>query len=136
VKNEVEEKYNTYSPDVRSKLLEIRELVISVVKEENITGFEEALKWGEISFLAKKGSTFRVDAPASMPGKLAVYFHCQSLLVETFRQVFGERFVYEENRAIILEQEKPLPEAELKVCFRTALNYHKLKNKYLLGLGE
>ena len=37
---------------------------------------EETLKWGEPSYLVKKGSTIRMDWKSKAPNQYAMYFKC------------------------------------------------------------
>jgi hypothetical protein len=57
-----EEDFNAYPEAVREKLLILRDLIIETAREiEGVDELNETLKWGEPSFLAKKGSTIRID---------------------------------------------------------------------------
>ncbi|MEP3210337.1 MAG: DUF1801 domain-containing protein [Maribacter sp.] len=130
----VETKFNAYPKEIAPKLQYLRELVLKVAEESGITELEETLKWGEPSYLTKKGSTLRIDWKAKAPKQYAMYFKCTSKLVTTFREVYGERFNYEKNRAIVFDVEDGLPPDELKECIRLALTYHSVKHLPLLGL--
>ena len=50
-------------------------------------------------------------------GQYAVYFHCQTNLVETFRELYPE-LRYEGNRAILLGAEDKVPEAGCATAWR------------------
>jgi hypothetical protein len=50
----------------------------------------------------------------------AVYFHCQTNLVETFRELYPE-LRFEGNRAILLDAREKPPEAALRHCVALAL---------------
>ena len=92
---------------------------------------EEALKWGQPSYLTPEtgsGSTIRIDRMKSADNQVAVFFHCQTDLVETFRELYPE-LSYSGNRAILLDADKKLPEAELRHCVALALTYHLRKRK-------
>jgi hypothetical protein len=54
-------------------------------------------------------------------------------LVITFKELFGDTFRYENNRAIIFNFNDEVPVDELKICIRLALTYHSVKDKPLLG---
>ncbi len=124
-----------YPEHIRPKMQFLRELVIETAKEiPEIKELEETLKWGEPSFIAKKGSTLRMDWKAKTPGQYQMYFKCTSRLVETFKLVFGELFEYEKNRAIIFQLDEEIPVAELKACIAATLMYHKVKDDETLGL--
>jgi len=135
IKNpEVIIKFKSYPKEIGPKMYLLRKLVLEVAEESEIAKIEETLKWGEPSYLAKKGSTLRMDWKAKTPNQYAMYFKCTSKLVETFREVYGDTFKYEKNRAIVFNLEDEVPKQELKACIRLALNYHSLKHLPLLGL--
>ncbi|MCB0635980.1 MAG: DUF1801 domain-containing protein [Lewinella sp.] len=130
----VAQKFQSYPPAVKAKLNQLRDLILATAREHpDITDLEETLKWGEPSYLVKKGSTIRIDWKAKTPGQYAMYFKCTSQLVPTFKAVFGDLFRYENNRAILFEMNQAVPERALKTCIGMALRYHVLKDKPLLG---
>lgn len=131
---EVRNKFAAYPDHVQPKMLELRELALSCVGEPYIDAVQETLKWGEPSYLAKYGSTLRIDWKPRAPAQLAVYVHCQTNLIETIREVYGDLFTYDGKRAILLPLDQPLPRAQLKHCMCLALSYHKRKHLPLLGL--
>jgi hypothetical protein len=59
----------------------------------------------------------------------AVYFHCQTALIGTFRTLFAGEFTFEGNRALLLKLSDPLPEEPLAACIAMALTYHRDKRK-------
>lgn len=130
----LKEKFKGYPPEARRKLKHLRKLILETAEEnDNILELEETLKWGEPSFLVKKGSTLRIDWKSKSPDQYAMYFKCTSKLVETIRVVFGETFKYEKNRAILFSMDDEVPSEELKECIEMALRYHHIKNEPLLG---
>src|SRR5690606_8023652 len=101
---------------------------------EEISKLEEALKWGEPSFLTKSGSTVRIDWKKTKPDQYAIYFQCTSRLVPTFKMVYKNVFKFEGNRAIIFQLEDNIPKEELKNCIKATLMYHKVKHLPTLGI--
>ena len=67
------------------------------------------------------------------PDQYCLYFKCTSKLVPTFREVYGDLFTYESNRALVFAKDAKLPIEAVKDCIQMALQYHKLKNLPLLG---
>lgn len=131
----VPEKFMGYPKAVRSKMRKLRKIVIDTAKEvEGIEALEETLKWGEPSFLAKKGSTLRMDWKAKSPDQYAMYFKCTSRLVDTFREVYPDTFVFDGNRAIVFQLDDVIPEVELKRCIEATLRYHDVKHHPTLEL--
>ena len=132
----VADKFNTYPEKIRVKLENLRRLILESANQiESIQALEETLKWGEPSYLVKKGSTIRIDWKEAKPDQYAMYFKCTSKLVSSFRTVFADQFSYEDNRAIVFQLEEKVPEAELKACIASALTYHTVKHLPELGLS-
>jgi hypothetical protein len=123
---------DSYPKHVKSKLLALRALILDTArKTEGVGRLEEALKWGQASYLtseSRSGSTVRIDRVKEAGDQVAVYFHCQTNLVETFRELYPE-LSFGGNRAILLEADQKLPEAELRHCVALALTYHLGKRK-------
>ena len=120
------------SEPVKSRLLALRRLIFDTAKTTaGVGALEEALKWGQPSYLtteSKSGSTIRIDQVKAEAGGYAVYFHCQTDLVETFRERYPE-LRYGGNRSILLDAREKLPEAALRHCIALALTYHARKRK-------
>ncbi|MEM7100432.1 MAG: DUF1801 domain-containing protein [Pseudomonadota bacterium] len=92
-------------------------------------GLTQTTKWGQTSFLpvkARVGTTVRVDHHDEQ--HVALYVHCQTNLVETFKTLFPE-LEYSGNRAILFETSKPLPKDAIKVCVEAAFLYHLNKRR-------
>ena len=127
--------FDNYPDHVRDKMTHLRNYIVETADEiEGITTIEETLKWGEPSYLTKKGSTIRIDWKKKKPDQYAIYFNCSSRLVETFRMVYKDTFEFEGNRAIVFQLNDVLPKDELKKCLTAGLTYHKVKQLPLLGL--
>lgn len=132
----MDDKFKSYPKHIQAKLLALRDLILEVAQSnESIEEIEETLKWGEPSYLAKKGSTIRINWLKKTPNQYAIYFKCTSQLVPSFKQVFGDTFTYENSRAILFDLDDEIPQKELKSCIEAALNYHSLKKIPLLGLS-
>jgi len=124
----VEAVYSSYPATSGKQLRHLRQLVLCVAEETPGVGeIEECLKWGQPSFVTKKpksGSTIRIDAVGDEPGKVAMYFICNTNLVERFREQYPSAFDFRGNRAMVFDVGGPLPEAELRHCIAMALTYH------------
>jgi hypothetical protein len=122
--------FNAYPNPVRAKLKALRRLIFDTAKTTaGVGALEEALKWGQPSYLtseSKSGSTVRIDQVKAEAGRYAVYFHCQTDLVETFRERYPD-LRYGGNRSIILDAGEKLPEQALRHCIALALTYHARK---------
>ena len=124
--------FNTYPKAVKAKLVALRRLIFDTARmTKGVGALQETLKWGQPSYLTpetKSGSTVRIDQVKAVPGQVAIYFHCQTDLVATFRELYPE-LNYGGNRSILLEAKGKLPEAELRHCVGLALTYHLRKRK-------
>jgi len=90
---EVESIFNNYPEAVRSKMLQLRKLIIETAREmDEVSQLEETLKWGEPSYLTKHGSTLRIDWKRKKPKQYAMYFKCTSRLIPSFKMVYGKLF--------------------------------------------
>lgn len=129
----ISDKYAGYSETVRERMLRFREYIFSVAKQLEIYQIEESLKWGELTFTVKGGSPFRVNWKATSPDKLFLYFHCQTKLVATFKEVYPQAFIYHGNRALEVAFEDLDSSPALTHCLTLALTYKKVKHLPLLG---
>jgi hypothetical protein len=125
--------FDAYPKPLKAKLLALRRLIFDTAKTTQGVGtLQETLKWGQPSYLTpetKSGSTIRIDQVKSTAGQYAVYFHCQTDLVETFRELYPKEFSYGGNRSILLNAKGEVPEAALRHCVALALTYHLNKRK-------
>ena len=117
--------FKAFPQPAKAKLLALRRLILATAKATPGVGrIEEALKWGQPSYLTpetKSGSTVRIDHVAAK--QVAIYFHCQTDLVATFRELYPDKWSYGGNRCILLSVEDKLDEAALRHCIALALTY-------------
>ncbi|MGF6310321.1 hypothetical protein ABIB82_004425 [Bradyrhizobium sp. i1.8.4] len=122
--------FDAYPAPVKAKLLALRRLIFDTAKAtKGVGALEETLKWGQPSYLTPEtgsGSTVRIDQAKPAADQVAIYFHCQTNLVETFRELYPE-LRYSGNRAILLDVTGKLPEPALRHCVALALTYHLKK---------
>lgn len=122
---------------LRPKVLDLRRLILETAEETDGVGrLEETLRWGEPSYItaeSRSGSTIRIGWNGPNPDQYGLCFHCGTKLVDTFREIFGNKFRYDGNRAILFRIGEVLPEAELRHCIALGLTYHRVKHLPLLG---
>jgi len=123
--------FKAYPQPARATLLALRRLILATARStEGVGRIEEALKWGQPSYLTpetKSGSTVRID---HVDGKqVAIYFHCQTNLITTFRELYPDQWHYGGNRCILLNADDKIDEAALRHCVALALTYHLNKRK-------
>lgn len=124
--------FASYPPAIRRKLLALRSLIFKTAASMPGAGaLEETLKWGEPGYVTvnKSGSTIRLGWKKSKPSEYAMYFNCQTNLVETFRTLFPKELKFVGNRAIIFDENDRPPTDALAYCIGAALIYHRRKRQ-------
>ncbi len=123
--------FKAYPPGLRTRLVALRELVLNTAaKTAGVGGLSETLKWGQPSYLTEEsgsGTTVRIDRLKNRDDGYAIYFHCQSGLVDSFRSIYPDTFTYEGNRAIVFDAKDRLPVRALGHCIALALTHHQRK---------
>lgn len=134
-KTKIADVFERYPNHIQQKLLFLRQLILDTALEiEGIDRLEETLKWGEPSYVTKRGSTIRIAWKESSPRQYAMYFNCKTKLVATFKEVFSDIFNFEGNRAIVFDDNEEIPIDELKQCISLSLTYHSRKHLPMLGV--
>ena len=128
---EVEAVFASYPPQIKAKLLFLRQLIYeTAVSIEDLGTIEETLKWGEPSYLtpqSKLGSTIRMGWKASSPAQYSMFFKCTANLVPAFKERFPIEFNYGSNRSLDFDLTDEVPVIALKQCIALALTYHRNK---------
>jgi Domain of unknown function (DU1801) len=126
--------FKAYPPNIRRKLLVLRERIFAVaVSTKGVGNIEETLKWGEPAYVtteSRSGSTIRIAWKATRPKQYGMYFNCQTSLVDTFRTLFPVELKFEGNRAIIFDGEDKVPIDALRLCIAAALTYHRRTSRH------
>ena len=124
--------FQTYPKSVRDRLITLRQLIFATAQAtEGVGPLEETLKWGQPSYLTTEsgsGSTIRIDQVKSEPGQYALYFHCQTNLVATFRDMYPDELKFGGNRCILLDANEAIDKNALRHCISLALTYHMRKS--------
>lgn len=125
--------FDAYPKAIKSKLMFLRQLIFTVAAQTDGVGeLEETVKWGQPSYLttqSKSGSLIRLGQVKGQEGKYAIYFHCQTTLVDTFKEMYPGVFQFEGNRSIVFSVDVAVPVKELNHCIAIALTYHLNKKR-------
>ena len=120
--------FEAQPPALCEALLALRGHVLAAAAESGRVGdLVETLKWGEPAYLpakARVGTTVRINAVKGSADRYAAYFHCQTTLLESFRHLYPDAFVYEGSRAILFQVGEAYPADALRHCVTLALTYH------------
>lgn len=107
----------------------LRGLIFDTAEVAEVGPLTETLKWGQPAYLtqaSKAGTTIRLGWKAATPDRYALYVHCQTQLIDSFRTRFPE-LEFEGNRAILFDVNVRLPTPEVAECITAALTYHRRK---------
>lgn len=119
---------NSYPEDIRNALLRLRHMIVETAAgNKRIGTLEEALKWGQPSYLTvrpKTGTTVRIDRDKSDAGEVALYVNCRTSLVSEWRGMFPE-LTFGGDRSVHFKLNAPLPEEALRRMISMALGYHR-----------
>lgn len=123
--------FAAYPDQIRAKLMTLRTIIFETAAHlDGVGPIEETLKWGQPSYLTTasgSGSTIRIDRVKSENARVAMYFHCQTDLVATFRELYPTQMDYSGNRCILFGAAAKIPEKALRHCVGLALTYHARK---------
>ena len=118
----------SFPADLHNRLLHLRSLIFETASENPAIGkLQETLKWGEPAFLTtatKSGTTIRINRHKKSDSKYALYVHCQTNLVERYKQLYGNILEFEGDRAVVFDVDKEIPTDAVKHCIERALTYH------------
>lgn len=114
--------------EFRPGLLSLRAMILAEAAARPEAGpVTEALRWGQPAYLASRGSTIRIGCNRDR-ARFALFFHCRSAVIPEFRDIYGDAFRYDGNRAILFDANDPLPDPRLQLCIGRALTY-RVKGK-------
>lgn len=120
--------FEAYPARLRADIFSLRELIFDTADAtEGVGALVETLKWGQPAYVPSKpgiGSTVRIDALKPPKQEYGMFFHCQTTLVPTFRELYGNRFSFQGNRAIVFSHGQKVPWDALAHCVALALTYH------------
>ena len=125
--DEVRQVFADYPQSAAAVLGAAREVLFEVAQTADVGPLTETLRWGEPAYLteaSRAGTTIRLGLDKGVP---AVFFNCQTTLVDSFRADFPEAFTYSGNRALHL---KPgFDRNALALCLGRAMTYHRDKKR-------
>lgn len=128
----VRQVFEAHPEAIREKLLWARRLILDVASRTSGVGeITEALKWGQISYLThdpRSGTTIRIDRYGQESQRMAFFVHCQTTLVESFREMYPDALTYEGTRAVIWDDPDERQIELLRAFAENALTYHQRKN--------
>ncbi|MDA0366788.1 MAG: DUF1801 domain-containing protein [Proteobacteria bacterium] len=130
--------FDAYPPKARRTMMQLRELIYAAAETEEVGGVVETLKWGQPAYLpgnARTGTTIRLGDVREAPEACALFVHCQTNLIDTYRSLFGDDLTFQGNRAILFKPGATLPKRAVRHCVTLALTYHARKTRKRAAAG-
>ncbi len=113
---------------VADRLVILRQLILETAAVDPAVGpLEETLKWGEPAYLTsttKSGTTIRINRHKKSDNHYAIYVHCQTDLVERYKQLYGDILQFEGTRAVVFDVDQEIPTKAVQHVIAMALTYH------------
>lgn len=114
--------FNSYPEPAKSGLLKLRALIFEVAEANpKIGAVSETLKWGQPSYQSASGTPIRLGLPKA--GGYAVFAHCQTAVISDFRNILGDKYTYDANRAVVFDATADPDLNEVAVLINRALTY-------------
>lgn len=124
----VREVFSRYPPKLRGRLLQLRELIFETAhKTQGVGTLVETLKWGQPAYMPAEpriGTTIRIDALRTAEPAYALFCHCRTPLIATFRDLYVDRLKFQGNRAIVFSLSDRVSRDAVSHCIALALTYH------------
>ncbi|TDE36219.1 DUF1801 domain-containing protein [Antarcticimicrobium sediminis] len=118
-----------FPPETQTGLRALRALILSVAADTPEAGrLSEELRWGQPAYLTPEtgaGTTLRLGVAKS--GGFALFVHCQTSLIDEFRELAGSDWPVEGRRAILFDETgvtDAIMDPALRLLIRRALTYH------------
>ena len=121
--------FEAFPPTAQPGLRALRAVILSVAADTPEAGhLSEELRWGQPAYLTPdtgSGTALRLGVPKS--GGFALFVHCQTTLIEEFRDIGGPGWPVEGRRAILFDDPGAVDDPALRLLIRRALTYHLKK---------
>ncbi len=120
----------TWPPEARRLFGDIRALILATATGAQIGPVTESLKWGQPAWRPvrpRQGSTLRLMWQDNAPQTIALFVDCKTTLSATMQEIYPAEFQYENNRALRLSLERPLPLQAIDHLARLTFSYHRIR---------
>ncbi|MEQ8442426.1 MAG: DUF1801 domain-containing protein [Alphaproteobacteria bacterium] len=123
----IKETFAAFPRRERTQLLALRDLIYDTAAATPESGkIVESLKWGQPSFATVEpvsGTPIRLGIPKGGGGTVALYVHCGTRLIDTFKSHYAGTLRFQAKRAVLFDASKPLPTDAVRHCIALALTY-------------
>jgi len=119
--------FDAYPDPEKAQLLSLREMIFETAASTPQSGkVLEQLKWGQPSYATVDpvtGTPIRLGIPKKPNGSVALYVHCGTSLIQTYKTHYADTLAFEGKRAVLIDAEDDLPEEAIRHCIALALTY-------------
>lgn len=126
--DEVAAAFAAFASPQRQTLLDLRRIILDTAATNPLIGpIDESLKWGEPAYRPVRnrvGTTLRLGVSPKSPQACAIFVHCKTSLMATFRDLYPDDFAFEGERALVLPAGSPIPVEAVSHCVSLTLTYH------------
>jgi len=106
----------------RAGLLALRDLILETAGAlPDIGPVEEALRWGQPSYISRKGTPLRLGVPKS--GRFGLFVHCQSRVIPNYLERYPAWDRIEGTRALLFDRPDQIEPLRHGWLIRHALTY-------------
>ena len=120
--------YAAFPQDSLAIAIALRELVLETARTMPEVGpVTESLKWGQPSYVVKKGTALRIAVPKG--GGCGLYAHCQSGVIAHYAATVAGPDKIDGTRGVIFQTVDDVVPERLRLLIRHALTYHKAKGR-------
>lgn len=123
----VADRLATCPPAARPHINALRALILDTAASLPEVGLlTETLKWRQPSYAtqaSKSGTPIRLGWDTDTGSRISIFVHCQTTLVDEWRQQYGDDLTFIGTREIAIPTDNPLPIEPLRHCIAMALTY-------------
>ena len=128
---DIRQAYYKFPKSMQTKMLEVREIIFEIAKNNKIEKINEILKWGDPIYQtsrSKNGTPIKIIYKKSMETNFSLSIISTTNLIEKFKQTYPKTFYFNGDREVIINTNKKIPRKEIYYFIELALTY-KEKNK-------
>lgn len=119
------EKFMQFQGTQGEGLWQLREMIFDAADSDSRIGLlSEQLRWADPGYIieaTRAGSTVRLGLFGKH--KIAIFFHCRTTLVASFRDMYADQLEFSKNRAVIIDPDRMPDRNILSHCVQMSLTY-------------
>jgi hypothetical protein len=118
----VADAFDLADDQARVGLLALRDLILETAESlPDIGPVEEALRWGQPSYISRKGTPLRLGVPKS--ARCGLFVHCQSRVIPNYLERYPAWDRIDGTRAVLFDRPDQIEPLRHSWLIRHALTY-------------